>query len=466
MATITDSIGFDNSYQLAKSYFESLATFEVKERIQVLKKLKNWVIEHEKLICDAIYADFKKPHHETYLTEIGSALSEIGHFIRYTQKWSQPIKVSTPLLLLPSRSTVLSQPKGVVLIIAPWNYPFYLAITPLIAAIAAGNVVILKPAHETSNTARVLAKMVSECITDDRCHVLLGEGKIMMDPILDQYRFDHIFFTGSQGVGKKIMAQAAKYLTPVTLELGGKSPVIIDKGFDLAFAARKIVWGKFINAGQTCVCPDYVMVHENDEQHLITALKSELNRVFGTEPKQSENLARVITTARTEKLISYLSEGAILHGGEYDLNEKYIAPTLIKPNAEANCMKEEIFGPILPIITYKDEKEIGDIVNRNPNPLSTYIFSTRPKFYNNFLTNLSFGNGAINNVVQQLGNANLPFGGIQQSGMGSYHGKYGFDAFSHQKGILHSSLFLDLAFKYHQYTTSKMKWIKRFFEWF
>jgi aldehyde dehydrogenase (NAD+) len=461
---MTDFKLINDQIKAQRAYFDTDKTKEIKHRISMLKKLRSWIKKNETKIQDAVYADIKKPLGETYLFEIGPSVTELNNIIRHVKTWSGKRYVATPVYLHPSRSYIIPEPKGQVMIFAPWNYPFQLLVMPLMAAIAAGNVAVVKPAHETSNTSQLINKMIQDCFDPLDVICVQGPGAEIGDYLLDNFRFDHIFFTGSTKVGRQIMEKAAKHLTPVTLELGGKSPAIIQKGFDLDFSAKKIVWGKFINCGQTCVAPDYILVHKSDAEALIKKLSIYIESLFGKDIKSSSDYGRIVSASSFERLESYMKDGVIEYKGENDKSTLFFHPTIMKlENLDSSIMQSEIFGPILPVITYEHEDDIIKIVRRNRYPLSTYIFSDNAAFYDKIVNKLSFGSGCINNVIQQLGNSNLPFGGVQSSGMGAYHGQAGFDTFSHLKSVLHSSKYFDFKLKYQPYTVAKMNLFRKLF---
>jgi aldehyde dehydrogenase (NAD+) len=447
-----------------RSHFDEGHTLPLESRKKKLQLLEKAIERYTEEICDAIFQDFHKPKAEMLLTEIYTSLAEVRHTISKLSNWAAPERAATNLLIMPASSKIYKSPKGVVCLFAPWNYPFYLAMMPLISAIAAGNVVILKPAHETLHVSRIINKILSEIFDKKEVFVVEGEGKTIGDMLLNNFKFDHIFFTGSQAVGKSIMEKAAKNLTPVTLELGGKSPSIIDENYDVNYAAKKIVWAKFINAGQTCVCTDYALVHARKYDAFIEACKKQIELLFGTDVANSDEYGHIINQKRYDRIIELMKDGDILYGGQSYAEKLCIAPTLLAPHSlDTAIMKEEIFGPVLPIIKFESEKEVVNIVRRNRHPLALYIFSTNKKFRQNLTDKIEFGGGCYNNNAYHLGNPSLPFGGAGSSGMGSYHGKYGFDTFSHSKSVLNSAKWFDIPLLYQPYTLNKMKVIKWFF---
>lgn len=450
-------------YDKQQAFFASGATRPYAFRKAQLKKLQSLIKSSEPQILEALKQDFRKPEFETYGTEIGPLYSEIRHTLSHLRSWMQPVQVNTPLPFLPSSSYTYADPLGVTLIISPWNYPFLLMIHPLVSAIAGGNTMILKPSEIALHTAQLIADMIQENFDEDYIAVVMGDGLEVGNELLNHYHFDHIFFTGSVPVGKKIMEMAAKHLSPVTLELGGKSPCIIDADANIPFAAKKVAWGKFVNAGQTCVAPDYVLVHASVKEAFIAALKSVIKKMYGDDPQSSPDYARVISDKRFRTLITYLDNGEIICGGQTDADERYIAPTLIdNVKAEDAIMQEEIFGPILPIITYTDRKEVMDWIAKSPYPLSLYVFSSSKANADFYIDHIRFGGGCINNTLIHLGNPDLPFGGVGTSGIGQYHGELGFKAFSRIKSVLKSPTWFDAPLWYAPYK-NHLKWIKKIF---
>jgi aldehyde dehydrogenase (NAD+) len=372
-----------------------------------------------------------------------------------------PEKVNTPLALMPSSSWLYPDPLGTTLIISPWNYPFLLMMKPLISAIAGGNTAILKPSEISAHTAMIITKIVEETFDEQYIAVVNGDGEIAGNILVGEYYFDHVFFTGSVGVGKKIMEMAAKHLSPVTLELGGKSPCIVDKHADLAFSARKIAWSKLVNAGQTCVAPDYILVHEDVHDKFIETLKQTITAMYGEDAKQSPDYPRMISDRRFNAVIRYLEEGTIIYGGQVDAVQRYIAPTIItNVSADDLVMKEEIFGPVMPVISYKDEKEVLQWIARNPYPLALYVYTKKKKVADFFIENVRFGGGCVNNGLVHLGNPDLPFGGVGTSGIGEYHGRHGFNTFSRLKSVVKTPTWGDLPVAYAPYK-DKIKWIRK-----
>jgi len=432
-------------------------------RKETLKKLLYNIQKSEDLIVKALYDDFKKPEFEAVLTETNYVISELKDVIKNITKWAKPDRVFPSLLNFPSTDRIYKEPYGDVLIIAPWNYPFQLALCPLVAAVAAGNRVVLKPSELTPHTSAVIAKIIEKTFHVN--HVEVIEGGVEVSNQLLAKRWDYIFFTGSVAVGKLVAKAAAENLTPVTLELGGKNPCIIDDSTDLKLAAKRIVWGKFINAGQTCIAPDYVLIQKNMKVNFISYLIEEIIKAYGKKTDKSPDFARIINTKNWYRLTNMIQNENVLFGGEYDANTLYIAPTLIEePDLESPVMQEEIFGPILPILVYENENDIQNVISRYEKPLAFYIFSENNSFVKQLISKYSFGGGCINDTVVHFSNKRLPFGGVGHSGMGAYHGKRSFDTFSHHKAVVKKGNWLDLPMRYAPYK-DKLASIKRILDW-
>lgn len=432
-------------------------------RKEKLKQLLNSVIQHENKITLALYEDFKKPEFEAVVTETSYVISDLKHTIKNINKWAKPKRVLPSLLNFPSSDYILSEPYGKVLVIAPWNYPYQLALCPLIAAVAAGNKVVVKPSELTPNTSAIIKKIISEIF--DKEHVEVIEGGIEVSQQLLSHRWDYIFFTGSVAVGKIVAKAAAEFLTPVTLELGGKNPCIIDDNCNLKLTAKRIVWGKFMNAGQTCIAPDYLLVNSKIKTKLVDALKEEIVLAYGENPEISADFPRIVNTKNWTRLVSFLENESILFGGQTNKVDNYIAPTLLNESTfESLVMQDEIFGPILPIISYQKEDEIDKIILKYEKPLSLYVFSNNIKWAKEIVKKHSFGGGCINDTIIHFSNNRLPFGGVGNSGIGAYHGKLSFDSFSHKKAIVKKGLWLDLPFRYAPYG-NKLKNLKKLLKW-
>ena len=431
-------------------------------RKKVLTQLLHHIATRETEILSALQKDFGKPAFEGLVTETFIVTSELKKTIKNLNRWARPQRVWPSLLNFPSTDWIYREPYGKVLVIAPWNYPFQLAMCPLIAAVAAGNSVTLKPSELTPHTAALIAEIVR--ITFSPNHVEVYQGGAEVSQKLLTHRWDYIFFTGSVAVGKLVAKAAAEHLTPVTLELGGKNPCIIDATANLALAARRIVWGKFLNAGQTCIAPDYLLIQNKVKTRFIDLLKTEIERAYGTNPKQSPDFPRIINDKNWSRLLDLIDTNKILYGGQSDAAECYLAPTLIdEPTLESAIMQDEIFGPILPILSYETEDEIATVISRYEKPLSLYAFGNSG-FTRKMMKRFSFGNGSINDTVVQFGNARLPFGGVGHSGMGAYHGRYSFETFSHRKPIVKKANWLDLPMRYAPYS-DKFTTIRKLLKW-
>jgi len=433
-------------------------------RKEALTKLLHNIIRHENDIVEALSKDFKKPPFESIITETSYVISDLKNTISNLASWAKPKKVASSLLNFPSSDAIYSEPYGNVLIISPWNYPFQLALSPVIAAVAAGNSVVLKPSELTPATSTVISKIIRE--TFDAKHVVAILGDASMAGELLKQRWDYIFFTGSIKVGKIIAKVAAENLTPVALELGGKSPCIVDETANVPLAAKRIVWGKFINAGQTCIAPDYIVVHNSIKSYFVSCIKEEITKAYGEDPAISPDFARIINNDNWKRLNNMIESHKIIFGGITNEDERYIAPTIIEENnTDSELMKHEIFGPLLPILTYVNYEDIHKIISKYEKPLSLYIFTENRDFSEKIIKEYSFGGGCINDTLIHFSNKRLPFGGVGQSGNGAYHGKYGFDAFSHKKAIVTKANWLDIPLRYAPYK-NKLKTMKRLLKWF
>jgi aldehyde dehydrogenase (NAD+) len=436
---------------------------EINYRKQCLTKLLHAIEENENEIANALYKDFKKSEFEAYLTETFIVISELKHIIKNINKWAKPKMVLPSVLNFPSLDYVYKEPYGKVLIISPWNYPFQLAVSPAIAAIAAGNSVTIKPSELTPNTSALIAKIFSNLF--EKNHVEVIQGGIETSQDLLAKRWDYIFFTGSVNVGKIVAKAASNNLTPVTLELGGKNPCIIDKNCDLDIAAKRLVWGKFVNAGQTCIAPDYLIVEKSIKENLIQKLINEIEVSYSINQQQSADYPRIISKKNWERLVNFTKEQNIVYGGQHDENELFLSPTLIdEPSLESPVMQEEIFGPILPILTYEHKNDIEQIVQKFEKPLALYVFSNDKNFSEELINKFSFGGGCVNDTLIHFANNRLPFGGVGFSGIGAYHGKLSFDIFSHQKAIVKKATWLDIKLRYAPYK-NKIETIKKFVNW-
>lgn len=450
---------FEQIFQYQNEFFKSGKTLDLDFRIEQLKKLENVLKDNEKSLYDAIYKDFKKSEFETYTTELSFIYNEINFFINNIKKLSKPKKVTTNLVNLPGSSYIYKDPFGNCLVIGAWNYPYQLSLLPIVCAIAAGNVCILKPSEVAINTSNIMAKLINENFTENYLYV--AEGGTDETTELLKLNFDKIFFTGSPKIGKIIYEAAAKNLTPVTLELGGKSPAIISENSDLEVAAKRIVWGKFLNAGQTCIAPDFVLVHNNVKTEFIKYLKKYLDKFDYKE--NSDHYTNIINTKNFQRLEKLIDEGKVIYGNRKNPGTNYLSPTVLdNVSWDDNVMQEEIFGPVLPILSYENFEEIVDYLKSKEKPLSAYLFSDNDDEKDYFLNYFSFGGGCINDVMMHIGNDNLPFGGVGNSGIGSYHGKFGFDTFTHKKAVLKRKTWGEPNLKYPPYDDNKKALMKRF----
>jgi len=442
-----------------KHFFSTGQTKDVAFRVEQLRTLRDTVLANEEIIFAALKGDMGKPTYEGYLTEVGIVLDEIRFVIRHLKKWARPQRVRTPFYHFPGSSYIYPEPYGVSLIIGPWNYPFQLIISPLIGSIAAGNCSVLKPSEYAPRTSHVLGELINNKFP--RGYTVVIEGDADIGQSLLNEPFDYIFFTGSVTVGKKVMLAAAKHLTPLTLELGGKSPCIVDSDVDLIRAAKRIVSGKFINAGQTCIAPDYLLVHASQKDELLNHMTDYVRQFYGDDPQQSPDYPRIINQEHFRRLRDLLTGERIKTGGQTDESDLYIAPTLID-NVSWNdrIMQDEIFGPILPVINYDDLSEIISQLQTRPKPLALYIFSNNRQRYEKIIEQTAFGGGCVNDTLIHFATPYLPFGGVGSSGLGRYHGKASFDAFSNPKGILKKSFLIDLPLRYPPYQ-GKLRLIKK-----
>lgn len=433
-----------------REYFQSGITKDLAYRADCLKELKSEIIKHEEDIIAAMYNDFKKPPFEVYATEIAMVLQEIKHTLKHLKSWARPFRVKTPYAQFPGKSYVYPEPYGTVLVIAPWNYPFLLAFAPVIGAVSAGNCVVLKPSEYAPNTSKVISGIIWESLPKELITVFEGDKRVS-EELLTQ-RFDYIFFTGSTMVGKLVMQAAAKHLTPVTLELGGKSPCIVDEDADIALAARRIAWGKFVNAGQTCIAPDYILVSKKSKMELLERIQSCIKEFYGDDPLGSPDYARIINKRHFERLKGLMDDKKVVIGGTANEDELYISPTVMEQMTwEDSVMQEEIFGPLLPVMEYDDLSEAISIILKQPRPLALYYFTSNRKNQQRVIKEIPCGGICINDTIMHASTPYLPFGGIGDSGMGSYHGRSGFDTFSHQKSVYRNSTGIDLPFRYPPY---------------
>lgn len=435
--------------QNMRQYFESGVTKPYSFRKHQLKNLKRSILAHEKDLYAALYTDLKKSPEESWVTETGMVIAELNAALKDLREWMRPEFVSTNLLNLPSSSKVMKEPLGVVLIISPWNYPFQLLINPLVGAIAAGNCVVLKPSEFAPATEEVIRSIIEKAFPPEYILYVQGEGNVVIPEMMNSFVFDHVFYTGSTAVGKIIYKMAAEKLVPVTLELGGKSPCVVEKDANLKVAARRIALTKFSNAGQMCVAPDFVLVHEDVKKRFVDLLKESLLKFFGDKPEENENYGKIVNEKQFNRVINYLHQGTVVHGGRHDKNNLFIEPTILDNiPAESPVMLDEIFGPVLPVLGFKTKEEALRIIERNKNPLAFYIFTGNKKKEDDWLNSVAFGGGCVNNASWHLTNHNLPFGGRGFSGTGNYHGKYSFDTFSHKKAVMKTPTWFDPSIKY------------------
>lgn len=452
----------ENLIEKQREFYRSGATIPVAFRVEQLKKLRRAIREFESEICDALLTDLGKSAYEAYMCEVGLALSEISHMIRKTKKYAAPRRVWTPLAQFPSRSYCRAVPRGNVLIMSPWNYPFLLTIGPLIDAIAAGNVATLKPSAYSPATSAVVAKIVAETFAPEYVAVVTG-GRAENGALLDQ-KFDFIFFTGGQTVGKEVLRRAAESLTPVVLELGGKSPCVVDATANIKVAAKRIVFGKYLNCGQTCVAPDYILCERSIKDAFVAEVVREIKRQYGDNPLKNNDYGKIVNAKHFERLCGLIDTDKVVLGGDWDTLSQRIAPTVMDGVTETDAvMGEEIFGPIMPILTFDDFDVVVDELKRKAKPLALYLFTSDKRRVKRVTTELAYGGGCVNDVVIHLATTEMGFGGVGESGMGAYHGKTGFDAFSHLKSIVDKATWLDLPMRYRPYTSKLYASLLRMF---
>jgi len=433
-------------------------------RKKTLTKLLSVITKREDDIIQALYDDFRKPAFEAVLTETNYVISDLNYTIKNINSWSKRKRVWPSILNFPSSDFIYNEPYGDVLVIAPWNYPFQLALCPLIAAVAAGNKVVVKPSELTPSTASIIELIVAEAF--DPAHVEVYQGGPEVSQKLLERRWDYIFFTGSVAIGKIVALAAAKHLTPVTLELGGKNPCIVDETADIALSAKRIVWGKFINAGQTCIAPDYILVKSEIRDKLLASIKSEITLAYGEDPEQSPDYTRIVNEKNWQRLVNMIDPAHVEMGGESNKAQLYIAPTVIsEPSTESEIMKDEIFGPLLPVISHQSVSDLDNIILKYEKPLSLYVFTENKSFAAKMIEKFSFGGGCINDTIVHFSNNRLPFGGVGNSGQGAYHGQLGFDTFSHKKSIVNKGTWLDLPMRYPPYN-NKLATIRKLLKWF
>lgn len=444
-----------------RSYFNTGVTLPIQFRIEQLQKLKTLLQTHETEIAAALKKDLNKPEMEGIVTEVLLVIEELNFILKNLKKWASPTKVPSPFpLCWPGRSAIHYEPYGSVLIIGPWNYPFMLIMSPLIGAICAGNCAVIKPSEIAAHTQDVVIDIINNNFPSEYITAIKA-GPQETNQLLDE-KFDYIFFTGGTQIGKVIMQAAAKHLTPVTLELGGKSPCIVDETANLDFAARRIIWAKLLNAGQVCLAPDYIYVHHSCKQQLIEKLKNAIIKSYGENPATSSSYCRIINKKHFERIKNLMAKGNILYGGQSSEADLYISPTLMdEVSWDDPVMEEEIFGPLLPILSYEKEEELINALKLRPKSLSLYIFTKNKKFEQAVMSRVSFGGGCVNDCILQIANYHLPFGGVGSSGIGAYHGKYSFETFSHRKSIFTKPILMDVPLVYPPYTARKLWWLKR-----
>ena len=428
-------------------YFRSGATLALPFRKQALRQLLKAMKQYESQLAEALWQDLHKSYEEAYLTELSIVYGEIRNHLRHLRKWAKPERKSSPLAILPATSRIIKEPLGNTLIIAPWNYPVQLLLNPLVGAISAGCTAMLKPSPYVPNVSRVLTEMIRATFPEE--YIAIVEGNREVNQMLLAERWDLIFFTGSPSLGKMVMQAAAKHLTPVILELGGKSPCIIDKSANLEVAAKRVAWGKALNAGQTCIAPDYLMIHEDVKDRFLKLLVKEWKHLLTKDPQKAKHFVRIVSDKALERLIGYLDNGTIYHGGKYDKATRYLSPTILtNVSPDSPVMQEEIFGPIFPVLTFKHLDEVISFVNDREKPLALYYFGTNDK---HILRHTSSGGTCINDVIMHIVNHKVPFGGVGNSGMGSYHGKDSFLAFSHRRSVIKTPTWVDMPFRYMPY---------------
>ena len=448
--------------QKQKAYFHSGATLALPFRKQMLRKLASAMHQYEKALADALWQDLHKSYEEAYLTELSIVYGEIRNHLRHLRKWARPERKCSPLAIMPATSKIIKQPLGNTLIIAPWNYPVQLLLNPLVGAISSGCTAMLKPSPYVPNVSRVLTEMIRATFSEE--YIAIVEGNRDVNQMLLAERWDLIFFTGSPSLGKMVMEAASKNLTPVVLELGGKSPCIIDKSADLKVAAKRVAWGKALNAGQTCIAPDYLMIHEDVKDKFLQLLVKEWKHLLTKDPQNAKHFVRIVSDKALDRLIGYLPNrqspiayGQIYHGGHYDRADHYLSPTILTDvSPDAPVMQDEIFGPIFPVLTFKQIEEVTEFVAKRERPLALYYFGKQGDY---ILRHTISGGTCINDVIMHIVNHDMPFGGVGNSGMGTYHGKESFMTFSHRRSVVSTPTFVDMPFRYMPYKL--FKWIKK-----
>ena len=441
-----------STLQKQRAYFQSRTTHSLAVRKDLLRQLDEAMHRYEKQLAEALWTDLHKSYEEAYLTELSIVYGEIRNHLRHMRRWARPERKSSPLAIMPAGSKVIKQPLGNALIIAPWNYPVQLLLNPLVGALSAGCTAMLKPSPYVPNVSRVLTEMIRSTFRPEQ--VAIVEGNREVNQMLLNERWDIIFFTGSPSLGKMVMEAAAKHLTPVVLELGGKSPCIIDKDADLKVAAKRVAWGKVLNAGQTCIAPDYLMIHEDVKEHFLKRLVKEWNELLTRNPQNAKHFVRIVNDKALDRLIGYLDNGTRYHGGVYDKADRYLSPTILTDvAADAPIMQEEIFGPIFPVMTFKHIEEVPAFVNQRERPLALYYFGKKGDYV---LRHTISGGACVNDVIMHIVNHDMPFGGVGNSGMGNYHGKDSFLAFTHRRSVVSTPTWVDMPFRYMPYKLFKL----------
>lgn len=436
-----------STVQKQRAYFLASHTLPISFRKRALQQLLQAIKQYEQQLAEALWQDLHKSYEEAYLTELSIVYGEISNHLRHLSRWARPERKSSPLAIMPASSSIIKEPLGNTLIIAPWNYPVQLLLNPLVGAISAGCTAMLKPSPYVPNVSRVLTEMIRATFSEE--YIAIVEGNRQVNQMLLAERWDMIFFTGSPSLGKMVMEAAAKHLTPVVLELGGKSPCIIDKTANLPIAAKRVAWGKSLNAGQTCIAPDYLMIHEEVKDQFLKLLVKEWKHLLTKNPQKAKHFVRIVSEKALDRLIGYLNDGTIYHGGHYDKSERFLEPTILtNVSPDAPVMQEEIFGPIFPVLTFKHIDEVISFVTLREKPLALYYFGTNDK---KILRHTSSGGTCINDVIMHIVNHKTPFGGVGNSGMGAYHGKDSFLAFSHRRSVIKTPTWVDMPFRYMPY---------------
>jgi len=456
------SLPYTEALKNLRNYFDSGATKPYEFRKKQLLALKKAIQQNEQAISNALYTDLGKSPEEAYATETGLIYSEISVALKNLHKWMKPKRVATNLLNVPATSKIYRDALGVVLIVAPWNYPLQLSLAPLIGAIAGGNCAVLKPSEFAPETASVLQKIIENIYPPQYVYVIQGNGAEVVPALMRHFRFDHIFYTGSVAVGKTVYKMAAEQLVPVTLELGGKSPTIVEADANISVAAKRIVFGKFLNMGQTCIAPDYVLVHQSVKNVLIENMVKTMDAFYGSNKAESYELGKIINEKRFDTLVGFLQQGNIIVGGAHNRNTLFIEPTIMDEVSQGSgLMQNEIFGPILPVLTFTNRQEAMQMVKQHANPLALYLFTSSKQAEEEWINNVNFGGGCINNTVVHAANHNLPFGGVGNSGIGGYHGKFSFDTFTRIKPVIKTPVWLNPSLKYPPFK-GKLKLLKWF----